>query len=393
MTIQNQIRLPLWEAISKPYESRIYKAAILDAIHYLSDVIRDKANVDGDGVSLVGQAFSGDSPRIRINKFQTDSEKNEQRGFEQIIRGIYQGIRNPRSHEQFEDTKETADAIIIFINYVLGVVDKSKGPFVLEEWIERVFDPDFAESDRYAKLLLDEVPPKKYMDVIIEIYRKKLDGNVNKLKYMFKHLFEAIGDEKIDDFLSVVSDELRITKDERSIMITLRVLPSEYWPKISEISRLRIESKLINSVKGGVYGHDYIVIENETIDHPDKTIKSGHLGIYIRLVIDYITLKKDLAEAVREKIVENNDEGKEYIAKYFFSYLPKILKENDFYRTICIDAISGDIVNRKSPFDDVLISHFHAFPEDWQQSFIERLKPLERTAPEYYDQLTNELPF
>ncbi|SRR6266540_2221313 len=161
MNLQKEIKSELWDAISKSHEADSYRNAILDAIHYLSDVLRERANVDGDGLSLVGQALGGDNPRLRINKFQTESEKNEQKGLEQIMRGIYQGIRNPRSHEQHEDNEENANAIILFINYILGIVSLAKEPFVIEEWSKRVFDPDFVASRRYATLLISEVPPKK----------------------------------------------------------------------------------------------------------------------------------------------------------------------------------------------------------------------------------------
>jgi uncharacterized protein (TIGR02391 family) len=160
MNIRETVSPDLWDAISKPYESKVYSGAILESIHFLSNILRERANVDGDGISLIGQALAGDSPRLRINKFQTETEKNEQKGFEQILRGIYQGIRNPRSHEQFEDNKDTADAIIIFINYILSVVSQAKEPFNLEEWNKQVFDEDFVASIRYANLLVSEVPSK-----------------------------------------------------------------------------------------------------------------------------------------------------------------------------------------------------------------------------------------
>ncbi len=98
-----------------------YSHSIVDAMHHFSTVLRDKAGVDGDGAALVGQALGGDSPRLKINKLQTETERNQQHGIESILRGMYQAIRNPRSHEQIEDTQETADAIIVFINYLLGI--------------------------------------------------------------------------------------------------------------------------------------------------------------------------------------------------------------------------------------------------------------------------------
>lgn len=173
MNLQTEIRPELWEAVSKPYESKIYTNAILGAIHYLSNALRERVNLDGDGVSLVGRALGGNNPHLCINKLQTEAEKDEQKGFEQILRGIYQGIRNPRSHSQFSDNQDTADKIILFLDYVLGLINKAKEPFTIEEWMTRVFDPYFVKSDRYAELLVSEVPLKKYLDTLITLFETK----------------------------------------------------------------------------------------------------------------------------------------------------------------------------------------------------------------------------
>jgi uncharacterized protein (TIGR02391 family) len=150
MNLQTHIRNPLWLAIQSTYQSGNYSHAILDAMHHLSNVLRDKTGLDGDGAALVGQALGGDSPRLRLNRFQTETERNEQRGIESILRGMYQAIRNPRSHEQMEDSQETADAIIYYLDYLLGVIDKSREPFEMAQFITRVFDSRFYQSQSYA---------------------------------------------------------------------------------------------------------------------------------------------------------------------------------------------------------------------------------------------------
>src|ERR1700759_2453879 len=111
MNLQTHIKNNLWLAIQSTYEAGNYSHAVNDAMHYLSNVLRERTGVDGDGAALVGQALGGDSPRLRINKLQTETEKNEQKGIKSILRGMYQAIRNPRSHEQIEDKQEVADSI------------------------------------------------------------------------------------------------------------------------------------------------------------------------------------------------------------------------------------------------------------------------------------------
>jgi hypothetical protein len=127
--------------------------------------------VDGDGASLVGQALGGDSPRLRVNKFQTETEKNEQKGLEQILRGVYQGIRNPRSHEQFEDTQASANAIILFIDYLIG--DGKLGDF-----LEIVSDElKVTQEDNVIKMIL-QILPNYLWPRIEEVARIRIENKL-----------------------------------------------------------------------------------------------------------------------------------------------------------------------------------------------------------------------
>jgi len=79
----------LWAVIATSYESGNYTGAILDSIHFLGELIREKTGLEGDGVSLVGQAFGGQNPKLKVTKLQTESDGNVQKGVEQFLRGIY----------------------------------------------------------------------------------------------------------------------------------------------------------------------------------------------------------------------------------------------------------------------------------------------------------------
>ena len=110
--------------------------------------------MQSDVVPLVGQAFGGKSPKLSVNPLQTESDWNVQKGTESLLKGLFQSIRNPRSHEKHSDTKEVADAIILFVNYLLGIIGASKGTFSKAEFLDRVFDTSFVESEKYAQLLV-----------------------------------------------------------------------------------------------------------------------------------------------------------------------------------------------------------------------------------------------
>jgi uncharacterized protein (TIGR02391 family) len=60
------------------------------------------------------ETLGGKTPRLKVNRLQTESEQNVQKGIEALLRGIYQAIRNPRSHGRHADEEKDMVAIILF---------------------------------------------------------------------------------------------------------------------------------------------------------------------------------------------------------------------------------------------------------------------------------------
>lgn len=313
MNLKTQIRSELWAAISKPYESGIYKNAILESIHHLSAVLRDKADVDGDGASLIGQALGGNEPRLLINKFQTESEKNEQKGFEQLLRGIYQGIRNPRSHDLWEDVQATADAIIFFINYLLEVIDKAKEPFTIEEWIARVFDPYFVPSAEYASLLVAEIPSKKKLEALIALFRRKLSGDGYNLSYVVKTLVSELDEQIVREFVKVVSDEFRDVRDHKTIKASLQILPIELWVQIDKAPRIRVEHILISALRSGQY----------SVEREELADENGWLATWGKNYFEFFTSRDEIQRVFIDKL-GGSPEDRAYIFNFYLPCLPTL---------------------------------------------------------------------
>ena len=204
MNLQTSVPDSLWVAIANAYEAENYSHAILEATYHLSAVLRERAGVDGDGATLVGQALGGDDPKLKLNSLQTESDRNMQKGFEQILRGIYLGIRNPRSHEQTTDDKGTADSIICFLGYIVGLLNVSRAAFTMEAFVERVFDSEFVESDRYAELLVAEIPKLRLADALIAIYRARKKAELRKLRHLIPKLIASLAPPQLSSYINVV---------------------------------------------------------------------------------------------------------------------------------------------------------------------------------------------
>lgn len=375
MNLKTLIREPLWWAISNTYETENYSHAVLDAMHYLSNVLREKSGLDGDGHSLVGAALGGSSPVLRVNKLQTETEKNIQRGLEQLLRGMYQFIRNPRGHEQTEDSKTTADAIILFINYVLSILEQSQDPFTTQSFLERVFDEHFVRSARYAELLVSGIPNGKMTDTLIEIYRRKREGDGACLSIVVTEILKHLSSEQLDVFLNVVSDELKFTKDEADIRLTMQILNPDLWQKLEESARLRTENILLDSIRKGKSSPDGNTIRGQ-----------GNLGTWAKDFLPVFS-QKDLAQRViLGKLRGHDEDDQRYIFSFYLGVLPKLF-DIRYNRDHCITAITSAAMNEFSgSMSQKMVEHFWSFPEDWQ-------KVIREAFPELAQAIEDEIQF
>ena len=371
MNLQTHIRSELWQAIAKTYEAKNFSHAILDAIHFLSDVIREKANVDGDGSALAGQAFGGDTPRLRLSKLQTQSEKDFQKGFEQILRGIYQGIRNPRSHEQVVDTQETADAIVHFINHLLNIIEQSQEPYSIGNFLERILDPDFVESDRYATLLISEIPAGKRLDTLIEIYRQKKQGNYKKLRLILNFIIADLTNDQIEIFMSIVSEELKTTHDDDVVRAVFQILPPKLWLQVSEISKLRIEDKILKSIWAGNWNSS----EHKCV--------SGELGSWAKYFIKYFTNKSQVVRGLIPRLDFGNFYF-DYVIKFFLDILPEIIDSEENKNRIV--KVISDRVRKENYFVTNQLEIFlETAPMDWIDAFHDSLSDVtDEKEPSFY---------
>ena len=76
-----------------------YFHAVFEASKSVFDRIRELTNLTNDGAALVDDVFlSKPYPILLINNFCSESEKSEQKGFANYLKGIYGMFRNPEAH-------------------------------------------------------------------------------------------------------------------------------------------------------------------------------------------------------------------------------------------------------------------------------------------------------
>ena len=77
-----------------------YFHAVFEATKSIAEKIRIKTNLTADGSELVDQAFSykGKIPYLALNNLTTESHESEQKGFMNLLKGVFGTFRNTTSH-------------------------------------------------------------------------------------------------------------------------------------------------------------------------------------------------------------------------------------------------------------------------------------------------------
>lgn len=73
--------------------------AAQEAVKSIMDKVRSLTGLTWDGADLINPALGGDTPLLAINPRATKSQRDEQKGFVNLILGCYGMFRNPTSHE------------------------------------------------------------------------------------------------------------------------------------------------------------------------------------------------------------------------------------------------------------------------------------------------------
>jgi len=75
--------------------------ATFEAVKGLAERLRQLLDSGLDGADLVDHGFSGAKgrqPRLTINRYATESEQSEHRGFANLLKGLFGTFRNPPAH-------------------------------------------------------------------------------------------------------------------------------------------------------------------------------------------------------------------------------------------------------------------------------------------------------
>lgn len=109
------------------YSNGQYRDAILNAIVSVFDLLRYRTKLDEDGSRLAQTAYSLDRPMLVVSTLETESGRNEQIGFMSLLKGAYQGIRNPKAHTlDLAPDRAAAAQNLVFASLLARRIEESK---------------------------------------------------------------------------------------------------------------------------------------------------------------------------------------------------------------------------------------------------------------------------
>ncbi len=108
-----------------------YFHAVLEAVKSVAEKLRGKTGLTDDGAPLVDRALGGDTPMLTINAYKTASEKDEQRGFVNLVKGTFGMFRNPTAHAPrilWAMDKADAEDLLSMVSLIHRRLDGAKMP-------------------------------------------------------------------------------------------------------------------------------------------------------------------------------------------------------------------------------------------------------------------------
>ncbi len=116
-------------ALARPrFEAGFFGDAVEASFKGVNDavkrIVRDTDGREFDGAGLMTTAFSPQNPIIRLSKLVTETDRNIQQGYMQIMAGSMIGLRNPQAHGNLNPDSTKALHLTCLASLLMHKVDE-----------------------------------------------------------------------------------------------------------------------------------------------------------------------------------------------------------------------------------------------------------------------------
>lgn len=354
-----------------------YSDAILAGTKCLTDALRQKGGVEGDGAQLVGQVLGGAAPKLPINSLQTTSEKDEQKGIEQVLRGYYIGIRNPRTHENMEDTEEFCIRIMVVIDTILQYLEREVQEFDVQKFTDRIYDPHFVSSEEYAESLVAQIPNDKLILAFKAAFERRNERDIKDIKLAFRAMYQLMSEDDLSVATECVGEALREAVENAEIADLFRILKPSAWQLLQDDVKIRVENLVIDSCKKGRY--DYY-----------KGLEKGALGTWSNRFGRYFSRKRDLAEALISRLT-SDWYTQNYVGKKFMYSLPAIVTDEDQLEELAENLAYAALSNKAKIVRSELLEAAANYPKKLKELLKVSVQERKQNDSSYANELLDVL--
>ena len=224
--------------------------------------------------------------------------------------------------------------------------------------MQRIADPNFVAGDDYAAVLSEEIPTSVIVPLILAMIEKGVTTEKHT-RYLCV-LFSRLNNEersKIGESLSAQLDATVASGTWWPHLFMLSAFGSDGWQSLNPVSKVRLESLVIDDILVGSH------------DIHSQVNRFGLLGTWSRSFLSHFKRPEQVLENLLV-VSKAGWNGQNYVAKYFLSWLPRLVKtQADEDRVIerLISAYGNDA--------RILKSNFAELPDAWQQRIRPKAEP------------------
>ncbi|MEM6431097.1 MAG: hypothetical protein AAF708_17805 [Deinococcota bacterium] len=160
------------------------------------------------------------------------------------------------------------------------------------------------------------------------MYREKVEFyDPEVLSEITQKIIAKLNQDQIDEYLEIVSINLSSEPYDEEITRAFEMLLPKHWPRLSEVTKIRVEEMIISDILKGV------CFESE---HGNLVNHWGNLGVSARNFLEYFDFKYLVLRAFSVKL-ERAEEEVIYILKNFSEVTKEIVsheEKEDFLKLI-----------------------------------------------------------
>ena len=329
MEMKEILREDLWKTIKMHYQKEDYTESLRDAMFLIKDILQEKSGfTDKDNTGLVEACLLGKNPVIKLNKLESDSEKDFQSGIGFALKGLCMHLRNPMSHERVEYGKDDADSILIYINYLLKQIDKSSGRKLIDDWMSFLCQPEFTNTEEYAKELIKELPAKQRYDLLLGLYKSREHLQQNSVNYFIGELVEKLSVSEKSAFIEYLNQDLKDCLGNYALSMFFHFFAGYFYDDLKKIVKLHIEDIVLRGIKNG-----------QLDDKKNVNQEIACIATWTGDCIDKFSNSQKIYEELLRKKLGDVPAEKNYVNKFFLGKL-SLYNENNMKKL-------GDIIKKE----------------------------------------------